>query len=46
MVKACNETRKTVTEPQADAQAAAPIIDQAILRAVQIHRGWLVLRSG
>lgn len=46
MVKACNETRKTVTEPQADAQAAAPITDQAILRAVQIHRGWLVLRSG
>ena len=39
------EKPEGVIRAEDDDQAAAPIIDQAILRAVQIHRGWLVLRS-
>ena len=39
---------KLDTESDADAITVTPapqLIDHALLRAVQIHRGWLVLRS-
>lgn len=43
------EALETTDSPQSDLESDAPspetLIDQAILRAVQIHRGWLVLRS-
>ncbi len=44
------EAEETVSpaEPsltETDGQVPTPLIDHAILRAVQIHRGWLVLRS-
>jgi len=33
------------SEVESDEHAPEPLLDQAILRAVQIHRGWLVLCS-
>lgn len=40
------ETEETAaTAPKSEVEAPKPLIDQAILRAVQIHRGWLVLRA-